>query len=147
MREILFRGKRIDNGEWDEGFYAETPYIDKYGTLHIRNIMATINGKYVIPETVGQYTGLKDGNCKRIFEGDVISLKNETCEDSAIVSYKGSEFFLEGNMGGIFFREALHFFKCEVIGNIHDDIELPIVKFDMMMKNHKDNLEKRDRNL
>lgn len=73
MREILFRGKRVDNGEWVEGyvwsagdemvFIRSREYADEE---HFQLI-----DHFVSPETICQYTGMRDRNGERIFEGDV----------------------------------------------------------------------------
>lgn len=124
MREILFRGKREDNGEWVYGYYA---CIGKHhyiltGKL---NLIGTVNFEHylVIPETVGQYTGLTDRNGTKIFEGDIVRERGgESCQG----------FYEIDNVLIVEIPNTLVSFTigrdcgCEykVIGNIHDNPEL-----------------------
>ena len=124
MREVLFRGKRTDNGKWVKGYL----YITHIGSHEIGSYDAEINIERltfdVIPETVGQYTGLTDKNGVRIFEGDIVSLVKH---DSLIykVVYVPCRYELVNSKGvNCFVLDIYKSENIEVIGNIHDNPEL-----------------------
>ena len=141
MRDILFRGKKF-NGEWAYGYYVQADYSwHNYGK-HKEWIVcsARANGGWfalqekhaVIPETVGQYTGLKDKNGKKIFEGDIVHiLGNQDVSDLKSVNYNALIAFLDGGFCAIDgtieehairrYAPARMDFDLEIIGNIHDN--------------------------
>ena len=135
MREILFRGKRVDGYGWVSGYLVHDEAEHNQPRIIVGREYST--GTFfsglaprVIPATVGQFTGLLDGNGKKIFEGDIVEIYDRTfivqfensrggwfpfasgdgcgcCEDK---TYTPNEDGIAGD--------------CEVIGNIHDNPEL-----------------------
>ena len=116
MREILFRGKRVDNGEWVEG--NDIMHETVVGHLCLSNVGECWVS--VDPETVGQFTGLRDKNGKQIFEGDILSFETMRGTISFTVYYDEE--------CGVWqpFGDSYCGFDpkdVEVIGNIHDNPE------------------------
>lgn len=136
-REILFLGKRTDNGEWAEG---ELIHAVPSGIPGIRIPSRTALLIYsVIPETVGQFTGLTDKNGKRIFEGYIICyITPDGIKATGVVRFGeygtggtiGIGFYVEwvARDGAGWLRQDIGFWAkyrdIEVIGNIHDNPEL-----------------------
>lgn len=125
MREIIFRGKRIDNGEWVYGDLIHEPFGDCIQYLDEKEGVYRRCKAKIIPETVGQYTGLTDKNGQKIFEWDIVHCVARLDEADCIVVYDDGEFRLVAKdrykdyptLGGYY---AVHCFEKEVIGNIHD---------------------------
>ena len=131
MREILFRAKRADNGEWVEGYFAIGKwYLDEKERHAILPIdlcfypHCEINEWIEIdPETVCQYTGLTDKNGKRIWENDIVKIGANTLVRWS-KKYAGWCLVQRGWMYEHFFGEAIDERDCEVVGNIFDNPEL-----------------------
>ena len=151
MREIIFRGKRLDNGEWVDGYlYEHEPalvgiasendvpepskwFIARTGFADW-NMPRPVEFVEVDPSTVGQYTGLKDRNGKRVFEGDIVTQNwydhDEPSDDSfgevVFCEYDCSFSVMDIQKDGIVPLGRCHAYhwEAEVIGNIHDNPEL-----------------------
>ena len=124
IRTIMFKGKRVDNGEWVYGGFC-------HGGNRNESIICPKHdfSTEVIPETVGQYTGLTDKNGKKIFEGDIIAGAVHWLERMK----NGVVAFRDGSYGLIWYRGDVEQFnpftsmcniEYEIISNIHDNPEL-----------------------
>lgn len=141
MREILFKGKRIDNDEWVAGL----PSYDMNGNLEEMEVyrgFCYCDTFEVDPETVCQYTGLTDKNGRKIFEGDIITYQhdNDDCpfpnKDTKrrvgrvyFQEFRSCFAVAEGRNGSDMINQDLFKYvqngnRVEVIGNIFDNPEL-----------------------
>ena len=133
IREVIFRGKRTDNGEWIEGSLLGIDWCDKPSTYSIAPNTPVSVFYSVIPETVGQFTGLTDKNGVRIFEGDICRFKrfNDIYIGKIVFNVKTASFVMwYQSIVGAYGEKATHKMllsvcdDIEVIGNIHDNPEL-----------------------
>lgn len=149
MRDILFRAKRLDNGEWaysktiaantpldgsgDRWFIGAGQPADQY--IHKNGNMIAVETKgeclfYAISaETIGQFTGMVDKNDKKIFEGDIIRSSDPEMPESTFdcgigqVEFYGGLWYVSGGLhNGL--NDLWLSRDIEVIGNIHDTPEL-----------------------
>ena len=140
MREILFRGKRTINGDWVEGYLVKLgreSFSDpeRYGIcnkaipLGGSGVCYNLKIDEIIPETVGQYTGLTDKNGKRIFEGDIVQYYGtyplEVYIEKGHTKIRWYDSISANKYDELFFSSDREGYgECEIIGNIHDNPEL-----------------------
>ena len=128
MKRIhLYRGKRLDNGQWVEGgLIGEDVIVGKIVDFE-EDYFTTEFWYKVDPETVGQFTGMTDKNGTKIFEGDIVRHIDTTCH---VVEVVNSEVYFDTEMLKFRFRYSNELFhcqfnnECEVIGNIYDNKDL-----------------------
>lgn len=154
MREIKFRG-RTPSGKWVYGYYVGKDTIIPFGDVNFDLGFIDTSPCYeVIPDTIGQFTGLHDKNGKEIYEGDVLFVREwknlamgvfdyeereelslEDCKGELLYESQRVVYFEEGSMcAGDYYistlwdkqdkRHQYPIFEVEVIGNIHDNPEL-----------------------
>ena len=138
MREILFRGKRLDNGQWVYGDLLTKNKNGNYCPRIKQNIELDPFPIQVDPATVGQYTGVVDRNGKQVFEDDIIGYTDTDTKKTWIFGvvkwYYEGNFYINtdnycnytsdndcANVGRMINRTAT---KLYVLGNIHDTPEL-----------------------
>lgn len=134
MREILFKGKRLDNGEWITGHLLKyedgsarmvSSNIDIFCFEKDESIIQTVAHR-VDPKTVGQYTGFVDKNGRKIFDGDILSVYNSKAF-LFVVEWNGNQYVLKCTSNGVS-DNILNVIESpedvEVVGNIYDNSEL-----------------------
>lgn len=127
-REIKFRGLSTETGEWEYGFLIKTinPHKieNEYWAAFIHNGVSISEPKKILPDSVGQFTGLHDKEGNEIYEGDIVRRGDDTL--TVTWNKKFASFCLDKNgwMHSHYFGEAADPSQVEIIGNIHLHPEL-----------------------
>lgn len=124
MREILFKAKRKDNGEWVEGGYFSEPYTEKKFIICWNSFGLGFNEFIEVdPDTLCQFTGLTDKNGEKIWENDILELPDEdgyfTCEWEE----DAARFVMTGDGLTVDF-DNYWCYQTEEAGNIFDNADL-----------------------
>ena len=123
-RQILFKAKRKDNGEWVEGGYFSEPYTDKKFIICWNSFGLGFNEFIeVLPDTICQYTGLTDKNGKKIWENDIAYIRSSGLSGYGVVKYQNGNLVLVDEK-----RKRTYSlygeWKIRKDGNIFDNAEL-----------------------
>lgn len=137
-REVLFRGKSVEDSEWVEGYLVEKTDSDSGSIVQSYIVekaqfswnadedvrFCDIDEIKVLPETVGQFTGLTDKNGAKIFEDDILKARHN--DYPYLVSYDECRFKIEDKWGNRIkmTQDAINLLEVELVGNIYDNPEL-----------------------
>lgn len=133
QREIIFRGQRIDNGEWVYGYVIHSENDGSWAITNEHEYLQDVDGN-----TVCQFTGMKDRNGKRIFEFDIVCSKIKYGESYGVVVFRNGRFSVDWRIrskwtgNGISCRTYDLSPADEVVGTIFDNPEIFEVKTDGM---------------
>lgn len=133
-REILFRGKCIDTSKWVYGYFVKyQPRVNKDEL--ISSILSAYACDLYLPvikvesETVGEYTGLKDKNGTKIFEGDIVDITDDNGEHSELgcgigdIEFYDGLWYINGEINNSLY-DLNNCYYIEVVGNVYDNPEL-----------------------
>lgn len=123
MREILFRGKCIANGEWVQGYPCRYGWIGKEKDYIIPDYASALYTAEIDPETVGQYTGIVDKYGMKIFEGDIVWNDYDNGKGKVEWDNDMAKFIITFSTFTIDF-DNIYGDELDVIGNVYDNPEL-----------------------